>query len=145
MGSQLSTNRYGISLLGRDIRSIQGQAHHEGDAFFLAVCLDTAAVQLHDFLGNGKPQAGAPGVGGTGGIQAEKLFKDPLQFFGGDGSAMVAEQDFDVGIPAFHGEEYPASSIAVINGISDEVVEYPFQLVPVTEDMNIRRDLRIPA
>ena len=75
-----------------------GKPQSENNLLVGALGLYFAAVEFHDLFGDGQPQSGAAGGGGAGGVQTEKLFKDPPQLFGRDGLAMIADLHFNPGI-----------------------------------------------
>ena len=66
-----------------------GKPQSENNLLVGALGLYFAAVEFHDLFRDG---------GGAGGVQTEKLFKDPPQLFGRDGLAMIADLHFNPGI-----------------------------------------------
>lgn len=59
------------------------------DGIIMAFGSNRTLVKLYNFFGDGKSQSGTAVSGGSGTVQAEKLFKNPLQFFLRDGRTLV--------------------------------------------------------
>ncbi len=56
---------------------------------------DGAAVGQHDVLGNGKAEAGAPGLAGAGFVDAIEALEQAREVLRGNASAEVLDKEFD--------------------------------------------------
>ena len=107
----------------------------------MALGKNLSAVQFDNLFCDGKTEACSSAAGPSGGIQAEELFKDPLQFFRGNGAALV-----------FYGESQNAHvdgkpdiddrvRKTVVDRISQKVVKDTLQFVRITEELQILRGM----
>ena len=76
---------------------------HHGETYHLIPALrpNTSPVEFHNLLRDGQTQSGSAGTRGTGGIEAIKLFKDPLQLFLRNCLSMILTDAYDSGVSLY--------------------------------------------
>lgn len=117
---------------------LQRQLHRKNYALIGALGANTAAVPLDYLLGYGKAEPRTACRARAGGIETEKLLEYAAELFRGNGLAPV----FDVyngHVAVFIGtERNGAVGIAVIDGVSQEIINDAGELVPIGIDGDVR-------
>ena len=118
------------------------QLHREHGSVQIAGHADGSAVHVHDLLGNGKPQPRASGAAGPGPLHAVKLVEDERQLIRRDHIPVVCHRDRHHFLPGKDLNQHPLSVRAVLDGVSDQVVEQPGQQIAVRGN-HLRRNVAL--